>query len=190
MSTVSHLSRQRSDFGTSPSTSSSTSAILGQLEALDDVLRLSLQNNPSGELAMPARAPVAEAPRSRGNQPNFATAFDLLGRASEAMDVLQTRCNELENAAKVRADHFKMALDVAHQQIKACEERAASFETKLTENAVLLEAADQRAEAAERRAQAAEQSAADAADWLKCYYERIISAFGMRGRPDALRPVA
>lgn len=188
MPTVSQFARQRPDFA-SPSTS--TSAILGQLEALDNVLRLSLKTNQSAEPATPARAPAAEAARRpRNDQPNFATAFDLLGRASDAMDVLQTRCTELESSAKVRADHFKMALDVAHEQIKACEERAAAFEAKLAEGAALLAAASERAEAAEGRAEAAERSATDAAEWLKCYCERIISAFGMRGQPEIFKPVA
>lgn len=215
MPTVSTLPRQRSGFGASPN--AATSAILGQLEALDNVLRLSLKPN---QAAVPPAAAAAPEPV----QPDFATAFDLLGRASEAMDVLQSRCTELENAAKVRGDHFKMALDVAHEQIRQSEGRAAAFELRLGEKAALGAAAEQRAaaaeqrateadhraqaaeeraetaeervvdaehrsEAAEQRAAAAERSAADASEWLKSYYERIIHAFGMRGQAATLQPV-
>ena len=105
--------------------------------------------------------------------PDLDAALDMLNRAAKAMDLMQSRYQQIEDYAKGVADRAEKDIAVAYAQAREWEVRAAGGENKLEE-------LRQRAEAAERRADAAERNAREARDWLECFYDRIVTSFDTR----------
>lgn len=143
---------------------------------LDNIFRLTAAQ----AATQPAAAqdqPVAERPRAalprRVSQPDLEGALDMLNRAGKAMDLMQSRYQQIEDYAKGVADRAEKDISAAFGQAREWELRAAGNEEKLEELRL-------RAESAERRAEAAEQAAKEARDWLECFYDKIVSSFDTR----------
>lgn len=145
---------------------------------LDNIFRLTAaQPQPAQPAFQPAPAPervraVGAEPR-RVTPPDLDAALDMLNRASKAMDLMQSRYQQVEDYAKGVADRAEKDIAVAYAQAREWEVRAAGSENKLEE-------LRQRAEAAERRAEAAERNAKEARDWLECFYDKIVTSFDTR----------
>ena len=137
---------------------------------LDNIFRLTAAPAPQPQAAERPRP----APESRRvPQPDFDAALDMLNRAAKAMDLMQSRYQQVEDYAKGVADRAEKDIAVAYAQAREWEVRAAGSENKLEE-------LRQRAEAAERRAEAAERNAKEARDWLECFYDKIVTSFDTR----------
>ncbi len=138
---------------------------------LDNIFRLTA--------AKPAPQPAPERVRAAGAEPRRVTppdldaALDMLNRAAKAMDLMQSRYQQIEDYAKGVADRAEKDIAVAYAQAREWEVRAAGSEARLDE-------LHHRAEAAERRADAAERSAQEARDWLECFYDKIVTSFDTR----------
>lgn len=119
-------------------------------------------------------------------------ALDLVSRAANTIDVLQTRCNQLEaNAAELR-ERLKTETETAERVIKDWERLATAMKTQLGECETRiaglqqrLEAAEARAEAGESRAQAAEQQATVEEEIASSLREKILAAFGSGSHTQA-----
>lgn len=155
---------------------SAASANCDQLAALDNVLRLS-----------PQALKYAPVTKITGPQPNLAAAFDLLGRASEAMDTLQKRYDDLAMSAKTQADQLRFAAEAAHETIRELERANAALKSELAKCDAQATRANLRAETAEDRAKMAEQRALQASQWLERYHDRIVETFGSLLKTDQFR---
>ena len=138
---------------------------------LDNIFRLTAAQP---QAAQPAPAPerVRAEPR-RVTPPDLDAALDMLNRAAKAMDLMQSRYQQVEDYAKGVADRAEKDIAVAYAQAREWEVRAAGSDNK-------LEDLRQRAEAAERRADVAERNAKEARDWLECFYDKIVTSFDTR----------
>ena len=145
---------------------------------LDNIFRLARADR------APA-APPAPEPR-RVTQADLDAALDMLNRAARAMDMLQTRYQEVESYARDVADRAERDLSSAHGQAREWEARATASESLIDELRARLGAAERRAELAERRADAAERGATEARDWLESFYGKIVAAFDGHPFPKAV----
>ncbi len=144
---------------------------------LDNIFRLARADR------TPA-APPATEPR-RVTQTDLDAALDMLNRAARAMDMLQTRYQEVESYARDVADRAERDLASAHGHAREWEARAIAGESLVEELRVRLVAAERRADLAERRADVAERGAMEARDWLESFYEKIVAAFDGHPFPKA-----
>ena len=148
--------------------------------------------------------------QSRQSDTEYTSAFRLVQKASEAIDVLQERCRRLEsdirdtnerskseaesservikdwerlaNALKAQLSKTEANLTDAQQTLKALEERAAAAEIRIQENEQRLQASDLRAQEAESRAMAAEQLASQESELALSFQHTIMEAFGTGSR--------
>ncbi len=148
--------------------------------------------------------------QSRQSDTEYTSAFRLVQKASEAIDVLQERCRRLEsdirdtnerskseaesservikdwerlaNALKAQLSKTEANLADAQQTLKALEERAGAAEIRIQENEQKLQASDLRAQEAEARAMAAEQLASQESELALSFQHTIMEAFGTGSR--------
>ncbi|HEX4766839.1 MAG TPA: hypothetical protein VH414_11250 [Lichenihabitans sp.] len=148
--------------------------------------------------------------QARQGDAEYTSAFRLVHKASEAIDVLQERCRRLESdirdtnersrseaesservikdwerlatALKAQLSKTEANLADAQQSLKALEERAAAAETRIQETEQRLQASDLRAQEAETRAMAAEQLASQESELALSFQHTIIEAFGTDSR--------
>ena len=139
---------------------------------LDNIFRLTAAQFPPAQQSGERGRTAAPEPR-RVTQPDLDAALDMLNRAAKAMDLMQSRYQNVEDYAKSVADRAEKDIASALAQAREWELRATGSEGKLEEFRG-------RALAAERRAALAEQSAKEARDWLECFYEKIVSSFDER----------
>lgn len=146
-------------------------------KGLDNILRLAL--NGAGQ------RPVSRE-RTRP-MPDFDQAVDLLNRASDTMDGLKTRCDQLEENAQVEAERFAAELGAARAHAAEWERRATAIKAQLYDSEgrvsdlqLRVAALTQRAEQAEARAAEAEQQALETSEQAMRYHEKIITLFGSR----------
>ncbi|WP_237477884.1 hypothetical protein [Lichenibacterium dinghuense] len=140
---------------------------------LDNIFRLTAAQPAPQPQPAPERVRAPGAEPRRVTPPDLDAALDMLNRASKAMDLMQSRYQQVEDYAKGVADRAEKDIAVAYAQAREWEVRAAGSENKLEE-------LRQRAEAAERRAEAAERNAKEARDWLECFYDKIVTSFDTR----------
>jgi hypothetical protein len=142
---------------------------------LDNIFRLTAaQAAPQPAQAQPAAAErLRPVTQRRVSQPDLEGALDMLNRAGKAMDLMQSRYQQIEDYAKGVADRAEKDIAAAYGQAREWELRAAGNDEKLEELRL-------RAEVAERRAEAAEQAAKEARDWLECFYDKIVASFDTR----------
>ena len=140
---------------------------------LDNIFRLTAAQPAPQPQQPPERVRAAGAEPRRVTPPDLDAALDMLNRAAKAMDLMQSRYQQVEDYAKGVADRAEKDIAVAYAQAREWEVRAAGSENKLEE-------LRQRAEAAERRAEAAERNAKEARDWLECFYDKIVTSFDTR----------
>jgi hypothetical protein len=144
---------------------------------LDNIFRLTAAQaapQPAPAQDQPVTERLRAAPtRPRVSQPDLEGALDMLNRAGKAMDLMQSRYQQIEDYAKGVADRAEKDISAAFGQAREWELRAAGNEDRLEELRL-------RAEMAERRAEAAEQAAKEARDWLECFYDKIVSSFDTR----------
>lgn len=138
---------------------------------LDNIFRLTAPQ--AAPQSAPERVRAAGAEPRRVTPTDLDAALDMLSRASKAMDLMQSRYQQVEDYAKGVADRAEKDVAVAHAQAREWEVRAAGSESRLDE-------LRQRAEVAERRAEAAESAAKEARDWLECFYDKIVTSFDTR----------
>ncbi len=137
-------------------------------------------------LARADRTPAAPATEPRRvTQTDLDAALDMLNRAARAMDILQSRYQEVESYARDVADRAERDLSSAHEHAREWEARAAAGESLVEDLRMRLVAAERRTEVAERRADVAERGAMDARDWLESFYDKIVAAFDGRPFPKA-----
>ncbi|MBV9220690.1 MAG: hypothetical protein JOY94_14835 [Methylobacteriaceae bacterium] len=117
---------------------------------------------------------------SKQSQVDLNVALDVLGRASDAMDLMYSRSQKLEALLKRAIEQSKTDLAAAEGRIKDWEARARKCETQIQAYEARLRETEHRAEMAERNAELADRNAAEAADWLKRYYDKILESFGSR----------
>ena len=139
---------------------------------LDNIFRLTAAQFAPAQQSGERGRTAAPEPR-RVTQPDLDAALDMLNRAAKAMDLMQSRYQNVEDYAKSVADRAEKDIASALAQAREWELRATGSEGKLEE-------LRGRALAAERRADLAEQSAKEARDWLECFYEKIVSSFDER----------
>ena len=148
--------------------------------------------------------------QARQGDAEYTSAFRLVHKASEAIDVLQERCRRLEaeirdtnersrseaesservikdwerlaNALKAQLSKTEANLADAQQSLKTLEERAAAAEIRIQENEQRLQASDLRAQEAEARAMAAEQLASQESELALSFQHTIMEAFGTDSR--------
>ncbi len=153
---------------------------------------------------------VGNLSQSRQNDTEYTSAFRLVQKASEAIDVLQERCRRLEadirdtndrskseaesservikdwerlaNALKAQLSKTETNLTEAQQTLKSLEERAAAAEARVQQNEQRLQASDIRAQDAEARASAAEQLASQESELALSFQHTIMEAFGTGSR--------
>ena len=149
---------------------------------LDNIFRLTAAQPvaPQTTFAPPERPRPAGSEPRRVTPPDLDAALDMLNRAAKAMDLMQSRYQQVEDYAKGVADRAEKDVALAYAQAREWEVRAAGSEGKLDEFRT-------RAVEAERRAEAAERSAREARDWLECFYDRIVTSFDTR---SLLKPQA
>ena len=155
-------------------TSARGDRIVGQ--DLDNIFRLTAAQPAPQQAAFgapPERPRPAGSEPRRITQPDLDAALDMLNRAAKAMDLMQSRYQQVEDYAKGVADRAEKDIAVAYAQAREWEVRAAGSEGKLDEFR-------DRAIEAERRAEAAERSAQEARDWLECFYDKIVTSFDTR----------
>ena len=141
---------------------------------LDNIFRLTAaQPAPERQAPAPERVRAGGAEPRRVTAPDLDAALDMLNRAAKAMDLMQSRYQQVEDYAKGVADRAEKDIAVAYAQAREWEVRASGSESRIDE-------LRNRAEAAELRADAAERSAKEARDWLECFYDRIVSTFDTR----------
>ena len=139
---------------------------------LDNIFRLTAAQFPPAQKGG-ERGGTAAPEARRVTQPDLDAALDMLNRAAKAMDLMQSRYQNIEDYAKSVAERAEKDIASALAQAREWELRATGSEGKLEEFRG-------RAMAAERRADVAEQSAKEARDWLECFYEKIVSSFDER----------
>ena len=141
---------------------------------LDNIFRLTAaQPAAERQATAPERVRPGGAEPRRVSAPDLDAALDMLNRAAKAMDLMQSRYQQVEDYAKGVADRAEKDIAVAYAQAREWEVRATGSESRIDE-------LRNRAEAAELRADAAERSAKEARDWLECFYDRIVSTFDTR----------
>ena len=138
---------------------------------LDNIFRLTAPQ--AAPQPAPERVRAAGVEPRRVTPPDLDAALDMLNRAAKAMDLMQSRYQQVEDYAKGVADRAEKDIAVAYAQAREWEVRAAGSESRLDE-------LRQRAEVAERRAEAAESAAKEARDWLECFYDKIVTSFDTR----------
>lgn len=111
-------------------------------------------------------------------------ALALVTRAANTIDVLQSRCNQLDADANELRERLKTETETAERVIKDWERLATAMKAQLQECETRiaglqerLEAAEARAEASETRAEAAEQQATVEEEIASSLREKILSAF-------------
>ena len=139
---------------------------------LDNIFRLTAAQFPPAQQGGERVKTTARETR-RVTQPDLDAALDMLNRAAKAMDLMQSRYQNVEDYAKSVAERAEKDIAAALAQAREWEQRATGSEG-------MLEEIRGRAAAAERRADLAEQSAKEARDWLECFYEKIVSSFDER----------
>lgn len=160
---TSHFYQRSADRGDPRATSERKAA------DVDNIFRL---GNGAGE-----RRP---ADAKRVSQPDLDAALDMLGRAAKAMDLMQSRYQQIEDYAKDVSERAERDLGAVYAQAKEWETRALASESRLDEMRARLAAAERRAELAERRAEQSERSALEAREWLECFYDKIVASFDTR----------
>ena len=141
---------------------------------LDNIFRLTAAAPAApAPQAAPERVRAAGAEPRRVTQPDLDAALDMLNRAAKAMDLMQSRYQQVEDYAKGVADRAEKDIAVAYAQAREWEVRAAGSENRIEDLRL-------RAEAAERRAELAESAAKEARDWLECFYDKIVTSFDTR----------
>ena len=119
-------------------------------------------------------------------------ALELVTRAASTIDILQSRCHQLEANANDLRERLKTETETAERVIKDWERLATAMKTQLQDCETRisglqqrLEAAEARAEAGETRAEAAEQQATIGEEIASSFREKIISAFGSGSQAQA-----
>lgn len=146
------------------------------------------------ELEMPETAPVVS--RSLPPKRDFDMASDLLDRASQAFDILFTRCQRLEQ--EVGEANERAAARAAEQEATIAQwQRVATglkAQSEASEQAATVlkarcDAAEARAAMAEQRAAALERASAQAASQATLaekastrLHDKVVSAFGIGSR--------
>lgn len=132
---------------------------------LDSLMRVALRDSSQrGARDLPNRA-----------RRDYDTAFDLMHRASEALEILQHRCEQLEAVAKEISERASQDIEAADRTAKQWERIASDLKDRVDEMEKLLAAEQQRAEAAERRASVDGELATR-------LHDNIISSFGIGSR--------
>ncbi len=143
---------------------------------LDNIFRLTAAQaapQPAAAQGQPVAERLSALLPRRVSQPDLEGALEMLNRAGKAMELMQSRYQQIEDYAKGVADRAEKDISAAFGQAREWELRAASHDEKLEE-------LRQRAEMAEHRAESAEQAAKEARDWLECFYDKIVSSFDTR----------
>lgn len=126
---------------------------------------------------------------SASSRRDFNAAIELIEKASEAIDVLQARCRQLQTEIKEVRERSRLEVEAAESiaaewqtlaratkaQLDDCENRLA-----LTKQAA--DAAEARAEQTKERLESVQHLASEEAEQSARFHDKIVSAFGVGSR--------